>query len=76
MSDYFDTYVDPKKFNYLAGLETLVHVELLNMVRGVERTHIQDEIHYFKNRGEPFDAVYGRGMELVKDRGSRALLRY
>ncbi len=76
MSDYFDTYVDPKKFNYLAGLETLVHVEMLNMVRGVERTHIQDEVHYFKNRGEPFDAVYGRVMELVKDRGSRALLRY
>lgn len=76
MSDYFDTYVDPTKFNFLAGLETLVHVEMLNMVRGVERTHIQDEVHYFQNRGESFDRVYGRMMELVKDKGSRALMRY
>jgi glyoxylase-like metal-dependent hydrolase (beta-lactamase superfamily II) len=76
MGDYFDTYVDPKKFNFLAGLETLVHVEILNMVQGVERTHIQDEVHFFKNRGEPFDEVYGRITELVKDKGSRALMRY
>lgn len=76
MSDYFDTYVDPKKFNFLAGLETLVHVEMLHMVKGVERTHIQDEVHFFKNRGEPFDEVYGRITELVKDKGNRTLMRY
>ena len=76
MADYFDTYVDPRKFNYLAGLEALVHVEILNMVGGMERTHIQDEVHYFKNLGEPFDSVYGRVIELVQDRGNRTLLRY
>ncbi|MFH1113819.1 MAG: MBL fold metallo-hydrolase [Pseudomonadota bacterium] len=76
MTDYFDTYVDPKKFNYLAGLEALVHVEILNMAGGMKRTHIRDEVHYFKNCGEPFEKVYGRVTDLVLDRGSRTLLRY
>jgi len=76
MPDYFDTYVDPTKFNYLAGLETLVHMEILNMVGGLHRTHIKDEVHYFQNCGEPFEHVYERITALVADKGSRALMRY
>lgn len=76
MPDYFDTYVDPTQFNFLAGLETLLHMEILNMVGGLHRTHIKDEIHYFQNCGEPFEHVYERVTALVADKGSRALMRY
>lgn len=75
MPDYFDTYVDSRKFNFLAGLEALVHLEMLNMAGGLHRTHIKDEVHYFQNSGEPFDRVYERVAALVEDKGSRALMR-
>lgn len=76
MPDYFDTYVDPGKFNFLAGLEALVHMEVLNMVGGLRRTHIRDAVHYFQNDGLPFEEIYGRITELVKSQGSRTLMRY
>ncbi|MBI4966250.1 MAG: MBL fold metallo-hydrolase [Desulfomonile tiedjei] len=74
--NYFDTYVDPKKFNFLAGLEALVHLELLNMVGGLVRTHIKGPVHYFVNSGEPFEQVYGRIMDLVTNKNAVALMRY
>lgn len=76
MKDYFETYVAPEKFNFLAGLEALVHVEILSMVEGVKRVEIRGEVHYFQNSGEPFDLVYDRVTELVKDTNVRTLLRY
>ncbi len=76
MGGYFDTYVDPKLFNYLAGTEALVHMELLNMVGGLRRTHIKNQVHYFENSREPFDQVYGRIMELVQENGARPIMRY
>jgi glyoxylase-like metal-dependent hydrolase (beta-lactamase superfamily II) len=76
MDGYFDTYVDPDKFNLMAGTEALVHVELLNMVDGVRRTGIQEAVHYFHNTGEPFDEVYGRIDELVRDKTSVSIMRY
>jgi len=76
MENYFDTYVDPTKFNFLAGMQALVHLELLVMVDAMRRTEIRDEVHYFQNTGEPFDEVYGRVVELVLDKGSRAMMRY
>jgi glyoxylase-like metal-dependent hydrolase (beta-lactamase superfamily II) len=76
MPDYFDTYVNPTEFNFLAGLETLVHMEVLTMVGGLHRTHIKDEVHYFQNCGEPFEHVYERVTALVADKRNRALMRY
>jgi len=76
MENYFDTYVDPKKFNFLAGLEALVHLELLNMVGGLLRTDIRGQVHYFVNSGEPFEEVYGRIMDLVTNKKASALMRY
>ena len=76
MKQYFDTYVDPDKFNFLAGTEALVHVELLNMVGGVQRSHIQDQVHYFQNSGEAFDAVYGRITEVISDKRTTTIMRY
>jgi len=74
--NYFDTYVDPKKFNFLAGLEALVHFELLTMVGGLLRTEIRGRVHYFLNSGEPFEEVYGRITDLVTNKKAAALLRY
>ena len=76
MPDYFDTFVDPNQFNFLAGLEALVHLEVLIMVGGLIRTHIRDEVHYFQNCGLPFEEIYGRIMELVADKRKRALMRF
>jgi glyoxylase-like metal-dependent hydrolase (beta-lactamase superfamily II) len=76
MENYFNTYVDPKKFNFLAGLEALVHLELLNMVGGIVRTEIRDGIHYFRSSEEPFDEVYGRIMDLVTNKRVATLMRY
>lgn len=75
-ANYFDTYVDPKKFNFLAGLEALVHFELLNMVGGLLRTDIRGQVHYFLNSAEPFEEVYGRITDLVTNKKAAALLRY
>jgi glyoxylase-like metal-dependent hydrolase (beta-lactamase superfamily II) len=74
--NYFDTFVHPKKFNFLAGLEALVHVELLNMVGGVFRSDMRGRVHYFRNSEEPFDDVYGRITDLVTNKKAVALMRY
>ncbi len=76
MPDYFDTYVDPGKFNFLAGLEAMVHVELLTMVGGLKRTHRDHGVHYFRASGEPFDEIYDRVKDLVANGNNRSLLRY
>jgi glyoxylase-like metal-dependent hydrolase (beta-lactamase superfamily II) len=76
MRRYFDTYVDPAKFNFLAGLEALAHMELLNMVHGLRRTEISNGVQYFKNSGEPFEEVYERINELVRDKRASAIMRY
>jgi glyoxylase-like metal-dependent hydrolase (beta-lactamase superfamily II) len=76
MNGYFDTYVDPKKFNLMAGMEALVHVEILNMVGGLNRSDIRDQVHYFQTSGEPFDEVYNRIMELVTDKRINTIMRY
>jgi hypothetical protein len=68
--------VDPNKFNFLAGLEALVHIEVLNMVEGVRRCHIRNEVHYFQSSEEPFEEIYGRIMELVADKRNRPIMRY
>lgn len=75
MRRYFDTYVDPGKFNYMAGLETLTHMELLHMVHGLRRTHFNEGVQYFKNSGEPFEEVYERINELVRDKSASAIMR-
>ncbi len=74
--NYFDTYVDRKEFNYLAGTEALVHIEILNMVGALHRTNIKDGVHYFQNSGESFDEVYQRVSALVMDANLRPLMRY
>jgi glyoxylase-like metal-dependent hydrolase (beta-lactamase superfamily II) len=76
MENYFDTYVDPKEFNFLAGLEALVHFELLHMVGGLLRTDIRGPVHYFRSSEEPFEEVYGRIMELVTNEKAATLMRY
>ncbi len=76
MENFFVTYVDPKKFNFLAGLEALVHIELLHMVGGVVRTDIQGPVHYFRNSGELFEHVYGRIMDLVTNEKAATLMRF
>jgi glyoxylase-like metal-dependent hydrolase (beta-lactamase superfamily II) len=73
---YFDTYVNPAKFNFLAGMETLVHMELIRMVDGLKRCGIRDGVHYFENSGENFDEIYCRILELVGDKKNKAIMRY
>ena len=58
MPGYFDAYVAPEKFNLLAALEALVHIELLNMANGLKRTDTGNPTQRFRADGEPFDAVY------------------
>ncbi len=72
---YFDTYVDPEKFNYLAGNEALVHLELLNMVGALEKTHVEGHVQYFRNRGEDFDDVYDRISDMIESEQIGALMR-
>jgi len=76
MPKYFDTYVDPGKFNFLAGSEALVHMEMLAMVNGLSRSHIADSVHYFQNSGEPFDEVYNRIVERMESGSVAPLMRY
>jgi glyoxylase-like metal-dependent hydrolase (beta-lactamase superfamily II) len=73
---YFETYVDPSKFNFLAGMEALVHMELLRMVDGLERCRIRDGVHYFKTCEDKFDEIYGRIRELVTDHKNQSIMRY
>ncbi|MBI5252119.1 MAG: MBL fold metallo-hydrolase [Desulfomonile tiedjei] len=73
---YFDTYVNPAKFNFLAGMEALVHMELLSMVDGLERCHTRDGVHYFISCAKDFDEIYGRIRDLVTDNKYSAIMRY
>ncbi|HTY22869.1 MAG TPA: MBL fold metallo-hydrolase [Desulfomonilaceae bacterium] len=76
MGGYFDTYVDPDRFNPMAGMEVIAHIELLKMVEAVRRTEIRDQVHYFQNSTESFEKVYCRVMELVKMKPTTAIMRY
>ncbi|HMK33903.1 MAG TPA: MBL fold metallo-hydrolase [Desulfomonilaceae bacterium] len=73
---YFDTFVDPGKFNFLAGLEVLVHMELLVMVHGLHRAHFRNGVQYFQSSREPFESVYERIAELVRNEKAVAIMRY
>lgn len=75
MRGYFDVFVDPEKFNPLAGQETFVHVELLELVGGLRRSHMDGFVHYFENSGEKFKDVYARVQELLNDENTTALTR-
>jgi glyoxylase-like metal-dependent hydrolase (beta-lactamase superfamily II) len=76
IKNYFDVYVDPRKFNPLAGREALLHLELLQLAGGLHRSHIEDSVHYFVNAGKPFDKVYGRIMEMVNSDEVTPIMRY
>ncbi len=73
MPQYFDTFVDPEKFNPLAGNEAFIHMRLLEMVNGLYRKNITDNVHYFQNTGEKFDSVYNRVLKIINDRRSTIL---
>jgi glyoxylase-like metal-dependent hydrolase (beta-lactamase superfamily II) len=75
MKSYFDVHVDPAKFNPLAGQEAFVHVELLQIAGGLQRSHVNGIVHYFKNSGEPFEDVYERVQKIINDENSTMLLR-
>ena len=75
MKGYFDVFVDPKKFNPLAGQEAFVHVELLQLAGGLHRSHTDGFTHYFENSGEKFEDVYERVQNLLDDENSTTLTR-
>lgn len=76
MEGYFDTYVNPGLFNFLAGKEALVHIELLHMVGGIRRVDIRDNIHYFIKTEQSFDSVYNRVLDLVTKYRSKPIMRF
>ncbi|MBW1709306.1 MAG: MBL fold metallo-hydrolase [Deltaproteobacteria bacterium] len=76
LPDYFDIAVDPSKFNPLAGNEALMHMEVLQMVQGLKRVSINKGVHLFQNQGEPFEEVYNRILDLVKDQRINPIMRY
>jgi glyoxylase-like metal-dependent hydrolase (beta-lactamase superfamily II) len=75
MRGYFDVFVDPEKFNPLAGQETFVHVELLALANGLHRSHMDGFVHYFENSGENFEDVYARVQDILNDENTTALMR-
>jgi len=75
MRGYFDVFVDPAKFNPLAGQETFVHVEMLQFVGGLHGSHVDGCVHYFENSGEKFGDVYSRVQEFINDENTTALAR-
>ena len=75
MKGYFDVFVDPKKFNPLAGQEAFVHFELLQLAGGLHRSHTDGFTHYFENSGEKFEDVYERVQNLLDDENSTTLTR-
>ncbi len=75
MRGYFDVLVDPAKFNPLAGQEAFVHLEMLQLVGGLRRSHIDGFVHYFVNSGEKFSDVYARVQEFINDENTTALAR-
>ncbi len=72
---YFDTHVDPTKFNPLAAQEAFVHLELLQMAGGVRTDSVRDGVHYLVSSGEKFPEVFGRIREIVRDEDGTALRR-
>ena len=74
MPHYFDVFVDPDRFNPIAGNEAYAHIRLLEMAEGLYRSNIDGVVHYFQNTGEEFDQVYERVMEIIDDRRSTVLL--
>jgi glyoxylase-like metal-dependent hydrolase (beta-lactamase superfamily II) len=75
MKGYFDVYVDPSKFNPLAGQEAFVHVELLQLAGGLHLSHIDGFVHYFENSGEKFEDVYARVQDILNNENSTLLMR-
>jgi glyoxylase-like metal-dependent hydrolase (beta-lactamase superfamily II) len=75
MSRYFDVFVDPAKFNPLAGQEAYVHVELLQIAAGLHLSHVDGLVHYFRNSGEEFEVVYERIQTILNDENSTMLMR-
>lgn len=75
MRGYFDVFVDPAKFNPLAGQEAFVHVELLQLAGGLHRSHVDGFVHYFVNSGETFEDVYTRVQDILNDENSTTLMR-
>ena len=76
MKGYFDVYVDPEKFNPMAGNEALVHMELMQLAGGLERIEIKDGVHYYLSSPEPFHRIYGRIMDIVNDPSVEPIMRY
>ncbi len=72
---YFDIFLDPAAHNLIAGTEVIAHIELLQLAGGIRRSHIKDRIHYFVNSEEPFERVYERVMELVRDEQATYIMR-
>ncbi len=72
---YFDVFVDPKKFNPLAGQEAFVHFEMLEFVGGLRRSHTDGYVHYFENSGEKFEDVYARVQDFIDDENTTTLTR-
>ena len=73
---YFQTKLKPSVFNPMAASEALAHVEMLMMVDALFRNHIREGVHYFQNSGESFEDVYGRIMNLVRDRETSPIVQY
>jgi glyoxylase-like metal-dependent hydrolase (beta-lactamase superfamily II) len=73
MPRYFDVFVDPNKFNPMAGNETFVHMRLLEMAKGLYRPKVDGSVHYFQNTGESFEDVYRRVLAIINDRDTTAL---
>ncbi len=73
MPRYFDVFVDPKKFNPMAGNEAFIHMELLVMAEGLYRSKIDGSVHYFRNTREKFDDVYARVLDIIDNRESTVL---
>lgn len=73
MPRYFDVFVDPNKFNPMAGNEAFIHMRLLEMAKGLYRSKGDGNVHYFQNTKESFDDVYQRVLKIINDRGTTAL---
>lgn len=73
---YFDINADKREVNFLAASEALIHMEMLRMVDALQRTRVQEGVHYFKASHEHFDGVYTRIQSLVKARKTIPLMRY
>ncbi len=76
IKSYYEIYVASDEFNPLASREALAHIEILVLIGGLKRSHYENGIHYFQNSGEPFEDIYGRVLELVRNRKIFPLLRY